>query len=270
MPGEERVQETMSRFSVLTLNMQNGQVWDPAAPDAAPIRIDRCVDFLRRSRAAFIFLQEVEYPFSERPEPDDHRFYDVLCRELHPLGYQSWFSLPGNTYAHIPFGIGLAVFSKFPILEGQEVRLPAADITFPYAARNWHAADRSLISVLVDAPWGRTRLLNTHLQAFFMIESLADKHPAPLEKVLSVIAGARAAGEPVILAGDFNCTPRENTIRRIEAAGLKTLQKKIITWRRMPFVLDHIFISPEFRLAKVRVVDSTISDHMPVFAYLET
>lgn len=258
----------MAEISVLTLNMQNGQVWDPRFPDLAPIRMDRCIDFLKRSRADIISLQEVEYPFHSLPNSRDHRFYNIIKEHLGASGYTGCFSYPETLHPHIPFGIGLALFSRFPILEWEHIPLPAADIVFPYGGKSWHAADRSLLSCLLEGPAGAIRVLNTHLQAFFMIESSADQHPTQRELLAQKIRESVAEDVPTILTGDLNCTTRERTLAVLTEAGVKTLQKRIITWRRMPLVLDHIMASRHFRMRSFRVIDSDLSDHLPLLGSL--
>lgn len=259
----------MAFLSVLTANVQNGQEWKDKSPDDAPIRLDRTIDFLLRTRADIINLQEVEFPFAQLPEKDDHRFYNVLRERLGQAGYHSCFAYPETQYPHIPFGIGLATFSRFPIESWEHVSLPAADIRFPFDGKEWHAADRSLVSCTIRTPKGRIRVFNTHLQAFFMIGSSADEHPAQRDIVSELVRASIEEGLPTILTGDFNCTPKEHTLAVLSAAGVKTLQKRIITWRRMPLVIDHIMVSSQFRMKKFRVVDSDISDHLPLMGWLE-
>lgn len=83
--------------------------------------------------------------------------------------------------------------------------------------------------------------------------------------------------EPVILCGDFNALPGSRVVRRFQSRlrdiGDPTEQKKLRrkgTWfGRYPIIrLDHIFVSPDCRIASVDVCDSYLSriasDHRPL------
>ena len=48
------------KLTAVSLNMQNGQLWDEKDPDAAPVNFSAAVDFLVSLQADIYFLQEVE------------------------------------------------------------------------------------------------------------------------------------------------------------------------------------------------------------------
>lgn len=72
--------------------------------------------------------------------------------------------------------------------------------------------------------------------------------------------------EPVVLAGDFNTTPRSAAYERL-AKGLReipTTQPTYPAWG--PQVrIDHVLFSKELGSAQARIGDSKASDHLPVF-----
>jgi endonuclease/exonuclease/phosphatase (EEP) superfamily protein YafD len=241
--------------------MQAGQVWDPARPDDAPFDLDRTIGFLRAQDCDFIFLQEVEFPPDGLPDVSLHPNWDRLRAGL--PGWDSWFAWPAATRPHLPFGVGLAIFSRWPLLDPFHVVLPAADLRFEFRGRQWLPAERSLIGASVSVGGRGLCLLNTHLQAYFMIDSSSDDHPAQ-RRVLETILRGRAS--PVLLGGDFNCTEQEGTLAGIEACGLRSVQRREITWHRQPLILDHLFHSPELVPAEARVVPTDVSDHDAVRA----
>jgi hypothetical protein len=102
----------MNRFRVLQFNMQFGQMWDDIYPDRAPIRLSATLAEIQRHNADIILLQEVEQalPDGRQSEPPPNFFR--LRRELN--GYDSWFSYPRPDPRELPFGIGLAIFSRGP------------------------------------------------------------------------------------------------------------------------------------------------------------
>lgn len=73
---------------------------------------------------------------------------------------------------------------------------------------------------------------------------------------------------PTILGGDFNAVPGEHTVECLEQTGFKSAQKMQCTWKRMPYVFDHIFYNHGLKLNKCRVVPTNASDHDIVMAEL--
>ncbi|MDX2079560.1 MAG: endonuclease/exonuclease/phosphatase family protein [Terrimicrobiaceae bacterium] len=248
-------------FSVLTLNMQNGQPWNDSDPDACEIDLEKTVTFLLEQDADVVFLQEVEQGFDggEQVEPPPN--YSRLREAL--KGYDSVFGYPPKNACEIPFGLGLAIFSKSKLRDVGRIELPAADVGFEFAGKPRKPSERLLLgaSTVID---GRSlRLLNTHLQAYFMIGTTSDEHRAQRD---CVEAELRAQSGPALLAGDFNCPPGEGLVAQFEAAGFRPVQTAEVTWRRKPFVLDHIFFNGALRLEAQRVISTDASDHHAVRA----
>ena len=99
-----------TRFKPLQFNMQFGQMWDDAYPDHAPVRLELTLDEIRSHNADIVMLQEVEQmkPGGIQANPPPH--YTRLQAEL--KGYDSYFCYPKPDPRELPFGIGLAIFSK--------------------------------------------------------------------------------------------------------------------------------------------------------------
>jgi endonuclease/exonuclease/phosphatase (EEP) superfamily protein YafD len=76
----------------------------------------------------------------------------------------------------------------------------------------------------------------------------------------------RRASGPVLLAGDFNCAPEEGLVQQFAAAGLKTAQDAEPTWRRRPYVMDHLFFNSGLKADHAGVVPALCSDHHAVRA----
>lgn len=246
-------------FTALTFNMQNGQSWDDHDPDNAPIDLARTVDFLLSQSADIIFLQEVErgHEGGRQIEPPPH--YEFLRSRLQ--GYHSVFGYPRPNPLEIPFGLGLAIFSRFPLDDVSRLDLPPADIPFEFEGRTRRPSHRLLLSASTEVEGHGVRLVNTHLQAFFMINATSDEHRTQRDMVEREL---HRCGTPVLLAGDFNCSPGDSLVRQFEEAGFHASQKDQITWRRRPYVLDHIFYNAPLRLESCRVIPTTASDHHAV------
>jgi endonuclease/exonuclease/phosphatase family metal-dependent hydrolase len=246
---------------LLTLNIQNAQPWDPADPDRLGDDIAGVADFLLGQDADILCLQEVERGYDGgtqiEPPPNYHALQSMLP------GYDSVFAYPLKNKCEIPFGLGLSIFSKTPLEDFERVDLPAAPIEFEFAGKKRCASSRLLICAATNIGGRRLHVLNTHLQAFFMIGSSSDEHPAQRDLVTNHL---RRLSGPVILAGDMNSAPEENLVAHFADAGFSTVQNSVPTWKRRPYVVDHIFHNDRLRLTGRRVVATNVSDHDAVVA----
>ncbi len=248
-------------FSSLTFNMQNGQPWDEAMPDDDRVELQKTIDFLRDQDADLIFLQEVERGFEGGNQIDPPPHFTQIRSQL--KGYDAVFSYPVPNAKEIPFGLGLAIFSKSKLRDFQRIDLPAADIEFEFDGATRNPSQRLLISASTIIAGREVRLLNTHLQAFFMIGASSADHRAQRD---IVEAALRAQTGPAILAGDLNSAPGEGVVEQFDAAGFRTVQNDAITWRRKPFILDHLFYNAPLHLASYAVIPTLASDHHAVRA----
>ena len=254
----------MNRFRVLQFNMQFGQIWDETYPDLAPVRLEATLEELRRHDADVIFLQEVEKAAPGGVQPAVPPNYTWLRREL--TGYDSWFSFPKADPRELPFGIGLAIFSRFPLRETMRLDLPSPAIEFEFFGRKLTPTDRLLIGATTTIGGRDLQLLNTHLLAFFMLGSSSTLNPFQRNLVAERLAASRG---PTILGGDFNVSQHESLVAQFAAAGFATVQDKVPTWRRRPYVLDHVFHNAPMRCVNHEVVPTVASDHHVVVADFE-
>ncbi len=251
-------------FRLLTLNIQNGQPWCDRNPDDLRIDLEAVGDFLVSQDADVICLQEVERGFDGGLQLDPPPNYEKLCAML--PGYDSVFGYPLKNALEIPFGLGLAVFSRTRLVDFKRVDLPAAPLEFEFAGKIRHASSRLLISaktIIDDEP---IHILNTHLQAFFMIKSSSNEHP---EQRNIVEVNLRKLTGAAILAGDMNSAPGETLVEQFAAAGFDCVQSTEPTWRRRPYVVDHIFHNNRLCCLDRRVVHTAVSDHHAVVADFE-
>jgi len=236
--------------------MQFGQVWDSSNPDKAPTRIEETVRTLSLYDADIVMLQELEHALPDgkqiQPPPNYEYLKDALA------GYQSVFAYPPSDPRELPFGIGLAIFSKFPIIGSNSLVLPAAPVTFDFEGEKTSPTDRVLLSAQIEVNGKVIHFVNTHLQAYFMINATSDDYPEQRKLVLDK---ALEIEGPMVLAGDFNSTPEESLVPQYETAGLRTMQKDTVTWKRMPYVLDHIFFNDHLMLKGGTVDEVLSSDH---------
>jgi endonuclease/exonuclease/phosphatase family metal-dependent hydrolase len=254
-----------SRFKLLTFNMQFGQPWDDAYPDHAPIDLDKTIAEIRAHNADIFMLQEVEHalPGGQQAQPPPHytRLKEVFA------GYDSYFSYPKPDPRELPFGIGLAIFSKTPLREHLCMNLPSPPVEFDFFGEKKTPTDRLLIGACTTIGGRSIRLFNTHLLAFFMLKSSSETHQSQRKLVEEQLRLSQ--GMPTLLTGDFNVSKHESLIQQFADAGYQTVQSREITWRRRPYVLDHIFHNDWLRPTGWEVKPTMASDHHALTAEFE-
>lgn len=243
-------------FSALTFNMQNGQGWDEGNPDDPTVTLEATAAFLCEQNADIVFLQEVEMGYEGGRQDDPPPHYTRLKERL--AGYDSIFGYPLQNPLEIPFGLGLAIFSKTALRNPVRVDLPPAAITFAFGGIDRKPSHRLLLGAETEVEGRVLRLLNTHLQAFFMINASSNDHRVQRDLVEAEL---RKSVGPTLLGGDFNCAPGETLLEQFAGAGFRASQTSEITWRRKPFVLDHIFYNAGLRLDRTEVIPTAASDH---------
>jgi len=252
-------------LKVVTFNMQNGQPWMDGDPFPSVINVDASGAFLRGLDADIICLQEVEQGHDGGMQIDPPPHFTRL-RELLP-GYDAVFSYPLKNDTELPFGLGLAIFSRTPLSGFHKIDLPAAGMEFEFEGKKRRTSSRLLLEVFTSWNGRKLRILNTHLQAFFMLGDSSDAHPAQRSIVESRLRDAN--GGATILAGDMNSAPEESLVSQFERAGFRTVQNEEPTWRRKPFVTDHLFYNDPLRVVNRRVEKTDVSDHHAVVADFE-
>lgn len=244
--------------------MQFGQIWDDTYPDRAPIRLEATLEEIHRHNADIILLQEVEQALPGgvqfQPPPNYTRLRDALA------GYDSWFSYPKADPRELPFGIGLAIFSRTPLRDATRLDLPSPPIEFDFFGQKKTPTDRLLIGAKTAIEGRELQVFNTHLLAFFMLGSSSSSNPVQRNLVLNTVASSQG---PALLGGDFNVSKHESLIAQFAERGLKAVQDAEITWRRRPYVLDHIFHTPHLKCVDRKVQPTPASDHHVLVADFE-
>lgn len=254
----------MSSFKVMQFNMQFGQVWDDADPDHAPVDLDQAIAEIRRADADIVLLQEVEQAQLGGAQAEPPRNFTRISQAL--PGYEGYFAYPKADSRELPFGIGLAILSKTPLRARMRRDLHSPPVEFEFNGKTMTPTDRLLIGAVTTAAGRDLRVFDTHLLAFFMLKSSSEQHLAQRKAVLAAL---REGSGPTILTGDFNVSNHQSLLRQFGAGGYQSVLTKEVTWRRRPYVLDHIFHSPELRPLSHEVIPTPASDHHIVTATFE-
>lgn len=254
----------MSRFRVLQFNMQFGQIWDDTWPDRAPVRLEATLEEIRRHEADVILLQEVEQALPGGVQFQPPPNYTRLCGALD--GYHGWFSYPKADPRELPFGIGLAIFSRAPLRDMMRLDLPSPPIEFDFFGKKTTPTDRLLIGAKTTLHGREVQFYNTHLLAFFMLGASSSQNPFQRNLVADLISASTA---PTVLTGDFNVSKHQSLVQQFAERGFATVQQTEVTWRRRPYVLDHVFYNAALRCVSHRVVPTTASDHHAIVGDFE-
>ncbi|HEY6281112.1 MAG TPA: endonuclease/exonuclease/phosphatase family protein [Burkholderiales bacterium] len=254
----------MGTFKVLQFNMQFGQRWDDAYPDHAPVSLDLTIAEIRSHDADIVLLQEVEQvtPLGVQHNPPPN--YTKLRAAF--SGYDGYFSWRKIDPRELPFGIGLAIFSKTPLRDTLSIDLPSPAIEFEFHGHKRTPTNRLLLGAKTTLDGHELKIFNTHLLAFFMLNPSAEEQDGQRKMVLEQL---RASEGPTLLGGDFNVSKHESLVQQFADAGYKAVQTKEVTWRRRPYVLDHIFYSRHLHPVRHAVKPTPASDHHVLVAEFE-
>lgn len=254
----------MKTFKVLQFNMQFGQSWHDAYPDRAPVDLSLTIAEIRSHDADIVLLQEVEQAQAGGVQLDPPPNYVRLRAALG--GHDGFFSYPKADPRELPFGIGLAIFSKTPLRDTLCYELSSPPIEFEFQGEKRTPTDRLLIAAKTTLAGHELRIFNAHLLAFFMLTPSGEEPGGQRERVLEQL---NAAAGPTLLGGDFNVSRHELLVRQFADAGYRTVQTEAVTWRRRSYVLDHIFYSRHLRLVRHAVQPTPASDHHMLVAEFE-
>jgi endonuclease/exonuclease/phosphatase (EEP) superfamily protein YafD len=254
----------MSTFKVMQFNMQFGQIWEEGNSGHAPIDLGLTIAEILSHNADIVILQEVEHaqPGGKQIEPPPN--YTRLKEAL--KGYHSYFSYPKADPRELPFGIGLAIFSRTPLRETFRHELPSPPIEFEFEGKKTTPTDRLLIGATTTLHGHELHLFNAHLLAYFMLNASSEQYR---EQRQLVVEQVRRANGPSLIAGDFNVSNRESLVNQFAEAGYQTVQAEEVTWRHRPYVLDHIFHSKHLRPVRYTVKPTKASDHHILIAEFE-
>lgn len=244
--------------------MQFGQIWDDRDPNGAPIRLEDAIAEIVRHDADIIHLQEVEQAgaggVQRQPPPNYQRLQAALP------GYHGYFAYPPADPRELPFGIGLAIFSRTPLRETFSERIPSPPVEFDFFGEKKTPTDRVMIGATTEIAGRSLRLLNTHLLALFMLKSDSRAYPQQRRQIAQKLRAAQADNSPLVLTGDFNVRDHEGLAAEYAAEGFSTVQTSEITWRRQPYVLDHVFHNAPLRCVHQKVIPTLASDHHVLLA----
>ncbi len=243
--------------SSITLKVMTYNIGSAAGIPLETKQMNQIADQMAAEKVDLAGFQEVDVG------PDRHQNRDLASEISVALSSRKWpmyhyytptIPYPGGT-------MGLAIFSRFPI-QVEDYR-----VTVPIASETWKVA-----RVEIRLPNETT--LDFYTTHYWIGDG--SRHQHQTETIINFL---RESKGPKILTGDFNLTPDQPYFKQLLDYGLQeacltanathcpTVGKGAgIVAPELIKQIDYIFVSPEFKVLKAWVPDSTVSDHWPILA----
>lgn len=236
----------MSRLRVLTYNIHGGLGTDRR------LDLARIAGVIAAADADIVALQEVDARRARSGGVDQASW---LAEQL---GVQVCF---GPTIERGDEAYGIATLTRLPILESRQVCLPWRE------SNRWSEPRCALLTRLAwPVPERSLDMVNTHLSVRF------GERSGQVAKLIDDLMHD-AIDAPIIVAGDFNCTPWSAPYRALR--GKLRCAASPRSWpAALPVVpLDHILFRGALRVVRSGVWRTPemrrASDHVPVLAELD-
>lgn len=230
--------QTTQKLNVMTYNLRFGEL----------ASLEQLGNFIKSQHPDIVALQECDWKTTRKKAPlqSGKAFVNELAY------YTGLFGLYGKAidYAGGYYGIGL--LSKYPIIKSERVLLPN-----PAPQKE----QRAMLIAEIELPDNsRVTFVSTHLEV-----SSGISRKAQIDFINNKI---KSIETPVILAGDFNATPNDKTIKDGFSQWFNATDT-IYTFSTMKpeIKIDYILGFPKsnFNLISTKVhTDCKLSDHFPV------
>lgn len=206
-------------------------------------------------------------------DPDIVLFQEVDQRTKRSGGVDQPASYARLTGLRVAFGrsldydggeYGIAVLSRWPIRRDTTIHLPVEP---PQERSGGSHEPRVAMSLVIDAPFGRLDVFNTHIDA-----SGEDRWRLQEIKTIERLARDATRGNArAFFGGDFNSTPESAVQTELRANGLRDAWPVCGVGEGLSYPadvpkkrIDYLFLLAGFECMSARVLDANASDHRPV------
>lgn len=247
----------------MKINVASWNIWIAGKRDAKGI-----ADLVRENKIDILGAQEVGIFHDITPSLD---FGKEIAKEL---GFNYTYFVATDVRETRKYKIGNAIFSRFPIISSEAVQLNPPDIVYDETGVT---EPRILVVAKIDLGDGKIiNFLTTHLQYLPKFET----HNLRLNQIAIILEEVKKLKQNLVLVGDFNTIPGSEEIKKLEES-LVRLGSNEPTWTVHPFdhhdwqvnellyAIDHIFASKDLKAGEFKIIDSKLSDHLPVMATIE-
>lgn len=231
------------------------------------------IDFLRAEDADVVCLQEVHD--AHDPELKDRlRSMDMLREKL---GYP-YEDFAESHLLKLPEGLmpsGNAVLSKFEItMRSKTYLFDSMQDEYLDVPEQWPIFPRILQHVALVSPGGEINVFNMHGVWDLDGDSPSSQRKRMFERTLQTVDGK----PNIILTGDTNATTNNPLFRDVEKQLISVFGHELTSTFNMrrkdkpgyaTAAVDHMFVSPSYRIVSKDCPDVDISDHKPLVVSLE-
>ncbi len=235
-----------NKITVMSYNVKYCSPYNSTTPN-----VDSVANVLKAAKPDIVLLQELDRNTTRSGKTDQ---LAVLSKKT-DLPYTAY----GKAIDYQGGESGLGILSRYQLSDVQIIKLPRVEIPDTYVSY------RILLKATISVNGKKIAIGNTHLE---LTQQNRDLQVPEINKVLS------AANMPVILGGDFNATPENNTMQTFFGYGFKKtcLQGcNTITSLAPTREIDYIIYRPEskFNIISHDVISTLASDHMPIVSVIE-
>ena len=258
---------TVGHVRVATFNILNGR-----SPTDDQVDVDRFADAIDSLDADVLALQEVDRNQARSGHADltavaadamgaaEHRFAAALAG----TPGAAWVAADGREQPDAA-AYGIALLSRYPVLEWDMVRLPAVPVRLPMVFAGsrrpvWVRDEpRVAVAATVESPAGPVTVVNTHLSFIRWWNA------RQLRRLVAALDSSVDAARPLVLMGDLNMGP--------ERAGGLTRMQALAAAPTFPVdqpreQLDHVLGRGPVAATSARSVVLPLSDHRALLADL--
>ncbi len=275
--GPESKLDFGNSIKVMSYNVRLFDLYNWRNPSGKATRT-AIFDLINTESADILCLQEY---YSGAGKNAD--FADTICQKT---GYKYRnIELINKANKGLPYG--LAVFSKYPIVNTQKLEFSNSKVNFcqvcdvkigkdTLRVMNLHLEsvkfgkeDYNFVSEITTTPTTNDSLKNKSLAIIGKMRYAFVKRAAQVETITGFISNSPY---PVILSGDFNDTPVSYCYRQIAAnlndsfveagKGLGQTHSQMLPMLR----IDYIFHDENYKALEHRTINKDYSDHFPVVA----
>lgn len=269
LPGcQTPATEQPVRLKVMTYNIRIGVGGGEWHTDTQRINLEPVARVIAEHAPDIVGLEEVDQCRPRSAGMDQPAWLSERLRMN--VAFAPAYSVTNGTAPVERYGV--ALLARHAILAHKRIPLFKPDYHQSHPEYpGYFGEQRALLVVPVKVGNRQIHVLVTHLGL------TADQRAEQVKQIAET--AARIPG-PKILLGDFNAEPTEPAIATLEASFQDALtavrttsedRKSYPGGLQPKSAIDYIFVSPEFRVLKARVIrDATLaSDHNPVVAELE-
>lgn len=241
-------------IKVATYNIQHGQD-DSATSTAKKYNLDNMVNVIKENNIDICGFNEIER-FATRSGKVDQPKY-IAEKLTQETGEQYYYAFAAGItgYNGKEAEGGNAIVSRYRIVgtpRTVEIALPENEAE----ALGSIYERRVLLIVQVEVDGKLLTVISTHF-------GLSSKEQ---EKAVDIVENELTSlrNNPVVIMGDFNCTPTKNPITRLKTKMKNTSPGNKVTCPKNNNEIDYIFTSKNMEHMDFQVLQYPYSDHLPV------